>query len=220
MRASGAAMRSDAKNAGSAAGIWTFRSVSNGVAPYARHRSIDSGRAERKPMLTFTSVGKNVTIPEISVTASRPRPNTNAINGVIATRGTDCSTMAIGMTVCSTPRRRLKAIASITAAIDPAASPRKASTRVWPEASSSTSRLAAASGSLTTCRHTSSGPRPTNGSTSNTTRNNCQSTRITAIATTVVARKPRRRRPRPADGGFTPEPFGAPRGWRTGRRGR
>ena len=52
-----------------------------------------------------------------------PRPKTSAISGVIATSGTERSTIAIGMKVCSIGRRRLNTIAHKTAAVVPATRP-------------------------------------------------------------------------------------------------
>ena len=46
----------------------------------------------------------------MTVTPMSPRPNTSVMSGVIATSGTERSTIAIGMTVCSTERRRLNTI--------------------------------------------------------------------------------------------------------------
>src|SRR4051812_42986365 len=47
-------------------------------------------------MMMFTSVGKNVTSPTITVTAPRLRPNTSVIRGVIAISGTERRTIATG----------------------------------------------------------------------------------------------------------------------------
>lgn len=71
--------------------------------------------------VTFTSVGKNVTMPEMTVTPISPRPKTSAIRGVMATSGTERNTIATGMSVCSTLRHNVKAIATTSAATVPAA---------------------------------------------------------------------------------------------------
>ena len=47
-------------------------------------------------------------MPAMTVTPSRPRPKIEAISGVIATSGTERSTIAIGMNVCSADGARLK----------------------------------------------------------------------------------------------------------------
>ena len=45
----------------------------------------------------LTRVGKNVTMPEMMVMAARLRPKMATISGVIATSGTERSTIASGM---------------------------------------------------------------------------------------------------------------------------
>src|SRR3954471_14029590 len=99
MIASGAAMRSEANNAGSAVGTCTLRKVVTGLAPYAWHRSSAAFGALRRASDTLTSTGKNVTIPAMIVTDISPRPKINVMIGVIATRGTERSTIAAGMNV-------------------------------------------------------------------------------------------------------------------------
>ena len=70
----------------------------------------------------------------MTVTPINPRPNTSVMSGVIATSGTERSTIAIGMTVCSTDRRRLNTIEHASAATVPAASPTNASFNVVSDA--------------------------------------------------------------------------------------
>lgn len=63
----------------------------------------------------FTMVGKYTTIPVMTVTPSGPRPKTRVMIGVMATRGTERSTMARGRKACSTPRRSTKTTEMSTA---------------------------------------------------------------------------------------------------------
>ena len=119
-----------------------------GDAPLARIRSIDDAGTDRRASDTFTSVGKKVTIPAMTVTASRPRPKMRQISGVMATSGTERSAMAIGMNADSTLRHRLNTTAKTTAATVPATSPMAASRNVVIVASRRISRWALLAGSV------------------------------------------------------------------------
>ena len=98
-------------------------------------RSTDELGTDRRARATLTRVGKKVTIPEMTVTPTRPRSNTRMISGVMATSGTARSAMATGMEPCSNTGHRLKARATASPAMVPANSPRPASRTVMSVAS-------------------------------------------------------------------------------------
>jgi uncharacterized delta-60 repeat protein len=91
----------------------------------ATRRTVQSLRDEIEELYK-----KYYRVPAITVTPRSPRPKMSAMSGVIATRGTERSTIATGMNVCSTERRRLNAIAHTSAAAVPAARPTNASRNV------------------------------------------------------------------------------------------
>ena len=76
--------------------------------------------AERSPAMRWTSVGKKVTTPTMTVTPSKPRPKTSEISGAIATTGIERSTIAAGMIACSTAGRMAMTAATIAATRVPA----------------------------------------------------------------------------------------------------
>ncbi len=103
---------------------------------------MESRGAQRSASVTLTRVGKNVTMPAMIVTAPRSCPKMTTISGVMATRGTERNTMAMGISVRSTGRKRLKAMAQAMAATVPATSPKPASRSVVSDSWSTAVRLA------------------------------------------------------------------------------
>jgi hypothetical protein len=117
------------------------------------------------------------------VTAGRFRPKMPTMSGVIATRGTERSTIASGMKTELAVRDWLKAMAQVMAATVPATRPSSASRSVVPDSASSSCRLAAADESVNRYRQTSTGPLPMNGEMLKTFRNRTQAPRMTARVT-------------------------------------
>ena len=110
-----------------------------------------------------TRAGKNTTMPAITATPTRPRPKISVMIGVIATSGTERSSMATGMNACSTLRNRTNPIPTTRAAIMPPTNPSEASRSVVPSGSNTADRLAAASGAVTMYSQTACGVLPTRG---------------------------------------------------------
>jgi hypothetical protein len=126
--ARGAAIRREAKNDGSAAGSRTLHKVAS-QAQYTHARSIDCGGVRCSARLTFTSVGKNATIPPITAMAVRLRPKIMTITGVTAISGTDCKASAGPMRMRWRDGKTTKA-AVATAAVDQGGKIRGARVRI------------------------------------------------------------------------------------------
>ena len=129
-------------------------------------------------------------MPAITVTPMSPRPNTSAISGVIATSGTDRNTIATGMNVCSTVRRRLNTIAHPSAAAVPTTSPTDASRKVVIDAWYSCVRAGPPVVPLVTNRQTSSGPFPMKWLMWNVVRKSCHAPSTTTSDTVHCKRRP------------------------------
>ena len=136
------------------------------------------------------------------VMAFRFRPKIPTIRGVIATRGTERSTIAMGMKADAADCHKLNEMAHSTAATVPAPKPRKASRGVVPDSLSNAVRLAAAWEELKVYRHTSSGVLPINEETWKALRKRSHAPITTARVTAADStprpmRKARRRHENP-----------------------